>query len=219
MKITKKEFQLINKKFDEYENNCNKSFEYIQGQNNILISAPHSISQIRNGKKKGKDICTGTIAILLQKSLKCHCIYKTKNYNDDANYDIKNNTYKEMILKIIKEKNISFLMDIHGAKSNQGFDIDLGTNNLNNLKNKTNYLYDFIDLGKKYGISNITIDKLFKANTLNTISYYISETAKIPCMQIEISKDYRDINDFGKLEILLDFLEDYLKRFSGKGEK
>ena len=70
MKITKTEFQLVNNKFDEYKNKSNKSFEYIQGKNNILISAPHSVSQCRNGKIKGKDMCTGTIAITLQKSFK-----------------------------------------------------------------------------------------------------------------------------------------------------
>ena len=38
-------------------------------------------------------------------------------------------------------------------------------------------------------------------------------------MQIEISKEYRDIENFSKLETLLNFLEDYLKRISGKEEK
>lgn len=219
MKLTKTEFQLVNNKFDEYKNKSNKSFEYIQGKNNILISAPHSVSQFRNGKIKGKDMCTGTIAITLQKSLNCHCIYKTKNYNDDANYDIENNTYKDKILEVIKERNIKFLLDIHGAKNYQGFDIDIGTNNLKTLRSQTGYAYDFRKLGKEYGILNITIDKIFKASTLNTISNYISEKAEIPCMQIEISKEYRDIENFSKLETLLNFLEDYLKRISGKEEK
>ena len=87
------------------------------------------------------------------------------------------------------------------------------------MRSQTGYAYDFRKLGKEYGILNITIDKIFKASTLNTISNYISEKAEIPCMQIEISKEYRDIENFSKLETLLNFLEDYLKRISGKEEK
>ena len=119
MNINKKEFIKLNKKFDEFnkENEKNKSFETIKGKIPILISAPHSVRQIRNGKIKGKDIYTGPIVIILQKEADCYSIYKTKNNNDDANYDIENNTYKEEILKIIEENQIKLLLDIHGASN------------------------------------------------------------------------------------------------------
>ena len=58
MNINKKEFIKLNKKFDEFskKNEKNKSFETIKGKIPILISAPHSVRQIRNGKIKVKDI-------------------------------------------------------------------------------------------------------------------------------------------------------------------
>lgn len=211
MKITKSEFEKINKKFDEYNEKNIESFKYIKGKEKIILSAPHSVSQIRNGKIKGKDIATGTIAISLQKSLNCYCIYKTRNNNDDANYDIEKNPYKDKLLEIIEKEDIKFLLDIHGAKANQGFDIDIATNNLKNVNGKTEYVTDFINIGKKYGINNITVDKVFKASTIHTIACTISEKLKIPCLEIEISKEYRDIKTFQNIQVLLNFLEEYLR--------
>ena len=219
MKITKSEFEIINKKFDEYNEKNAESFKYIKGKEKIILSAPHSVSQIRNGRIKGKDIATGAIAISLQKSLNCYCIYKTRNDNDDANYDIEKNPYKDKLLEIIEKENIKFLLDIHGAKASQGFDIDIATNDLKNINGKTEYVTDFINLGKKYGINNITVDKVFKASTLHTIAYTISEKLKIPCLEIELSKEYRDVKIFKNIQILLNFLEEYLSAICRKEEK
>ena len=49
MNITKKEFIQIDNKFDEYNNENNESFEYIEGNEKIILSAPHSVSHLRNG--------------------------------------------------------------------------------------------------------------------------------------------------------------------------
>lgn len=210
MNIIKKDFIIINNKFDEYKTKNEKSFEYIEGKQKIILSAPHSVRQIRNNKIKGKDFCTGTIAILLQKAIGCYCIYKTKNCNDDANYDIENNIYKDKIIELIKNKKIKFLLDIHGAKDGQGFDIDVGTANYSNLNGKNKYIEDFIKIGEKYNL-NITIDKVFKADTLHTVANTIAIKTKIPCMQIEIAKKYRDIEQFNNIKIILNFLEEYSK--------
>ena len=104
MNITKKEFIKVDNKFDEYNNKINESFEYIEGNEKIMISAPHSVSHFRKGEIKAKDSHTGTIAILLQNALSCNCIYKTKNCNDDANYDIEENEYKTKLAEIIRKK-------------------------------------------------------------------------------------------------------------------
>lgn len=210
MEITKREFKIINNKFDEFKANTNKSFDILKGKEKVFLSAPHSVRQLRNGIIKGKDSCTGTIAIALQKAINCYCIYKTKNCDDDANYDIENNSYKEEIVNTVKNENIKFLLDIHGAKNKQGFDIDVGTGNLVNLNNKTEYLKTFIDIGKKYKL-NITTDKVFKAETFHTVAHTIAEKNNIPCMQIEIAKKYRDIEEFNNIKIILNFLEEYLR--------
>lgn len=211
MNITKKEFIKVDNKFDEYNNKINESFEYIEGNEKIILSAPHSVSHLRKGKIKAKDSHTGTIAILLQNALNCNCIYKTKNCNDDANYDIENNEYKTKLAEIIRKKQIKFLVDIHGAKEGYDFDIDVGTANYSNLNNKEEYANQIVELGKKYNL-NVTIDKVFRASTLHTIANSINEQTKVPCMQIEISKVYRNLENFDNIKIVLNFLEEFLKK-------
>lgn len=154
---------------------------------------------------------------MLQQQLNCYCLYKAKNCNDDANYDIENNPYKDKIIDLIEKNNINFLLDIHGAKDGQGFDIDVGTANLSNLNGKNKYLKDFMKIGEKYNL-NITIDKVFKADTLHTVANTIARKTKIPCMQIEIAKKYRDIEQFNNIKIMLNFLEEYLRNILVGGQ-
>ena len=212
MNISKKEFLELNKKFDELkdENQQNKSFETINGKIPILISAPHSVRQIRNEKLKGKDLCTGPIAIILQKETNCYCIYKTKNNNDDANYDIENNTYKQEILKIINDNHIKLLLDIHGASDKHGFGVDIATGEKENLNNNEDSLKLLEETLKKHNIENVEIDTVFKAKSIHTICRTISEKTSIPCIEIEIAKKYRDINNFSEIVKMMEALKEYI---------
>lgn len=212
MKITLNEFLEANKKFNEYneKNKFNKSFEVITGNIPILISAPHSVRQIRNGKIKEKDAYTGAIAIELQKQTNCYCIYKTKNNNDDANYDIENNPYKQEILKIINENQIKLLLDIHGASDKHGFGVDIATGEKENLNNNEYLLKLLEETLKKHDIENVEIDTIFKAKSIHTICRTISKKTSIPCIEIEIAKKYRDIHNFSQIVKIIEALKEYI---------
>lgn len=212
MYTDKRKFIKINQKFDEYDKKYerNKTFETKNGEIPILISAPHSVRQIRNGKIKEKDLYTGPIAIILQKETDCYCIYKTQNNNDDANYDIENNTYKEEILKIIKEKQIKLLIDIHGASNNYGFGVDIATGEKENLNKNIDALKLLEETLKKHKIENVEIEKIFKAKSKHTICKTIAEKTTIPCIEIEIAKKYRDIENFDEIIKIINALKDYI---------
>ena len=79
-----------------------------------------------DGKIKKAEIHTGGITEYLCK--KCNCYGIIRNYNelDDPNYDNfgVGLAYKEQILKIVKEKNIKLVLDIHGCNSQHNFDFD-----------------------------------------------------------------------------------------------
>lgn len=205
-----------NEIFDEYKNQYDKtkkSFRTIQGEVPVLISAPHSVRQLRNGKIKGKDLYTGPIVMEIANQTKCYAIYKIFNNQDDANYDIENNEYKEKVLEIIKQRNVQLFIDIHGASNNDEFDIDIGTDNYRNLNGKKEVLEKFIQLCNKNGIYKIGIDKKFKASTLHTITKTVATNTKIPCMQIELTRKYRNIEDFEKMKKIIDIMVELIKDF------
>ena len=205
-----------NEIFDEYKNQYDKtkiSFRTIQGEVPVLISAPHSVRQLRNGKIKGKDLYTGPIVMEIANQTQCYAIYKIFNNQDDANYDIENNEYKEKVLEIIKQRDIQLFIDIHGASDNDEFDIDIGTDDYKNLNEKKEVLEKFIQLCNKNGIYKIGIDKKFKANTLHTITKTVAINTKIPCMQIELTRKYRSIEDFEKMRKIIDIIVELIKDF------
>ena len=213
MENLKQRIESYNKKFDEYENKPLKeeqTFEVIEGKIPVLLSAPHSVRQLREGKIKGKDRYTGAITIELAKQTNSFAIYKTYNNQDDASYDIENNEYKEKVLELIYKHNIKVFLDIHGAKDTDEFDVDIGTDEKRNLNGKTQILENLIKNLNEKGITKIGIDKKFKACTMHTLTKKIASSTNIACMQIEITRKYRDLE---KMEKVINAIKSWIQEF------
>ena len=216
MENLKQRIESYNKKFDEYENKLLKeeqTFEVIEGKIPVLLSAPHSVRQLREGKIKGKDRYTGAITIELAKQTNSFAIYKTYNNQDDASYDIENNEYKEKVLELINKHNIKVFLDIHGAKDTDEFDVDIGTDEKRNLNGKTQILENLIKNLKEKGITKIGIDKKFKACTMHTLTKKIASSTNIACIQIEITRKYRDLEQVEKMEKVINAIKSWIQEF------
>lgn len=214
MENLKQRIEQYNKKFDQYQNQPSKeekSFEVLEGKIPVLLSAPHSVRQLREGKIKAKDRYTGAIAIELAKLTDSFAIYKTYNNQDDASYDIENNTYKDKVLELIDKNNIKVFLDIHGAKDTDEFDIDVGTDEKRNLNGKTQILEKLIENLKEKGITKIGIDKKFKACTMHTLTKKIASSTNIACMQIEITKKYRDLEQIEKMQKVINAIRVWIQ--------
>lgn len=197
----------------EQHDKTQKPFQIIKGTCPVLLSAPHSTTQLRNGKIKAKELGTGSIIIEVAKQTNCYAIYKLWNNQDDANYDIDNNDYKEQVLKLIQENQIQLFIDIHGSNNTDRFDIDIGTDNLKNLNGKDTLLNNWIEICQKKGIHKVGIDQKFKANTLHTITKTVAINYPIPCMQMEITREYRDLKNFKHMKLIIECLEEFIEPF------
>lgn len=155
----------------------------------IMLSAPHCYPQLRNGIIKKRETKTGILVKDLSCRLSLPCIYKTKFYNNDPNWDI-DSTYKEQLVDFISKHNIKLLFDIHSMRADRNIDICIGINNGKNIFNR----FDISDLIKEifenYRFKNVCIDIPFKASKPNVISSYVSQRAYIPCIQIEINTKF-----------------------------
>jgi len=211
----KQRIEKYNEKFDQYQNQSSKekSFEVREGKIPVLISAPHSVRQLREGKIKAKDRYTGAIAIELAKSTNSFAIYKTYNNQDDASYDIENNEYKEKVLELISKNNIKLFLDIHGAKDTEEFDIDIGTDGKRNLNGKVQILEKLVKNLKEKGITKTGIDQKFKACTMHTLTKKIATNTDIACMQIEITKKYRNLEDIEKMQKVINVIKACIQEF------
>ena len=211
-RITKFNDELYSKEKIRLKNK-EKSFRVINGKIPIIVSAPHTVRQLRKGKIKGAEYQTGAIVNILVEETGCFAIYKTYNNQDDANYNIENNEYKKEIKRIVKENNIKLLLDIHGAKDEHRFDIDLGTAYGKNINNNIEILEKLKSYLKKNKIENVTENKIFKADSIRTISKYINEETKVPCIQLEVSWKYRDLNNLDNIKRLIKALEEFILNF------
>ena len=118
-------------------------------------------------------------------------IRKGKFVDDELiNNDCYGLEYKREILKIIENKNIKCLIDIHGCKSCYEFDIDIGTNFGNNTNNNTKLLNILVN--NLSTIGKVEVDGKFTATKEEIISNYIHKESNIPCFQIEISAEIRE---------------------------
>ncbi len=90
----------------------------------ILISAPHGVTQIREGKPKYAEIGSLTAALFLSHTCQTNFIAKTKTNNDDANYDL-SSPYKESIKNLVKNSYIKYVLDFHGLAKFRPMHINL----------------------------------------------------------------------------------------------
>lgn len=182
-KITFDRFVNNRKKF--LKENSNKDHVIIEGTNNILISAPHGVPQIRLGRSKTHEIGALSAGLYLHSLTNCFFIAKTKCNNDDVNFDEKSK-YKNSIRKLIKKHKIKYILDFHGLNSSRECDVNLGIHLGENIKNNVNLfesLYNEL-------IANdfiVYIDQPFMAGS-NTISGSMkNEFNDLWTLQIEIN--------------------------------
>ncbi|MDF2949048.1 MAG: hypothetical protein K0R07_1075 [Sedimentibacter sp.] len=169
------------------------------GKNQIILTAPHSASQIREGSPKIGEYRTGLIVKKLKELTNSHIAYKTKNNNDDANYD-KVCAFKTDVVSYAKEHNIKLVLDFHLARPEREFNIDIGTGHGANIHGRDDILRL---LQQKLSISykDVRIDDTFAGSYPYTVSSTLSRTLLIPAIQIEIN--WNVVSDYYKAEKLI----------------
>ena len=169
-----------------------KDFEILAKNIPIIISAPHSAKQLRNGKVQSKESYTDIFASNISERENVSCIYKTMFLNDDVNSD-KESAYKTALKEFIEANDIKYLIDLHTMSDKRLPDICIAINAGKNIKNKYDILQGIVNSFVVNGISSVTVDEPFKAMDPNCISNYISTTCNIPCFHIEINKKFASL--------------------------
>lgn len=192
-----------------YEENKYKDHVLLRGEGNVLISAPHAVSQVRLGKHKYSEIGSLATVLYLHDKTNVYTIAKTKNNNDDANFD-KDSRYKDTIRRVVKDKNIKYLIDFHGLAAKRVCDVNLGTHIGKNVKSDVELFNRLNDSLVAAGL-NVSIDQPFMAR-YHTISSSINDELGIWTIQVEINcsitNQKENFNKYSKLlSALLDWIE------------
>ena len=167
------------------EENKNVDHVLYKGIGTVLVSSPHSVFQTRKGKFKDAERGALKTALYLHKLTCCHFISKTKNNNDDANFD-KESEYKNTIKKLILENKVKYILDFHSLSKKRKCEVNLGTNFKRNIKNNKPLYKTLKKELKKQGL-RLKIDIPFNGGKRTIAGSLKNEFKDIWTIQIEIN--------------------------------
>lgn len=191
--------------------NNDKDYDLNKGNIPIILTAPHTMQQIKEDNTiKLSEPYTKAIALYVSKITNCSSLIKLKDTGIDSNSD-NIDDFKLLLNDFIKENNIRLLIDIHGAKKEREFDIELGT--LNNISADFSTINELKESFIENGIKNISVNNPFKGGGIIRFIYGVTD---IDVIQIEINRNFRDINNLDNLKKVCNSLINFIKQYNEK---
>ena len=180
-----------------------RPFVVIERKSPVLISAPHGAISLRNDQKQlwhEEDEYTAGMALLLGELCQASVIASTwKTIDSDPNYHFElRSPYKQEIRRLVKSKDIYWVIDLHGAGLNSttlGKDklIDIGTR-----KDEKSFNPETVKLFKDLLINNLRKNYIsedefsaYATKTRMSITAFCHQTLGIDAMQIEMKPHVR----------------------------
>lgn len=183
----------------------------------ILISSPHTVHHSRKNRLKEAEEFTGSLGDIVQSITDCFYICTIRDDKEDP-YEIEETQYKKAVKELVSKHNIKYFIDLHGAALKRPFDIDLGTNNGQLLED--NISKEIITIFHQNSMTDISLNEMFKADKIQTLSNYSFNVLNVPSIQIEINRRFRNpdsnIEEFSKLVSSIIQIVYYLDELSRK---
>ena len=189
-----------------------EKYRVLSGSVPVLLSAPHSVNQIRGDDVRDAEKYTGGLIRYLCSLTNSYGIFQIFTHSD-PNTDMEN-AYKQGVINLINSFNLKLLIDVHSSTFSDDTDVDIVTNSKETLLGK-NYLVDKLkELGVKY---NVTFGEKNEPNKEkeNEIIYEASTKCKIPSIRLVINNKRLNIDeDISKLEKITKLLEEFISYFN-----
>ena len=190
-----------------------EKYRVLSGNVPVLISAPHSVNQIRGEDVRDAEKYTGALTRYLCNATSSFGIFQIFTHAD-PNTD-EENAYKNAVVNLVNAYNIKLLIDIHSSTFFFFFDIDVVTNKRQTLIGKDD-LYTKL---KQFGIMHgAKIDENNEPNKEkeNEIIMVTSLICGIPAMRLVINNKKLDLlnneKNFDKVaKVIENFINDFSK--------
>ncbi len=172
-------------------------FGYVKGSIPILISAPHGAKhyRARENRWKAQDSYTSALAIKLGRLTGAYVIYTKNKTLEDPNNAL-NCRYKDFLAKVVKDNNIKFVMDLHGAGCKNAFKVDVGILDGTAGKSSCPTFKPIIESDLQ-DFEKVVFNKHFRARNPATITCFSWKRLGVESAQIEINADYRNVGRSG----------------------
>lgn len=138
------------------------SYEAFTGEGRVLLSAPHAVTQMRDGRVKSAERYAGALALLLGEELNCTRIVKTLDLRDDANRDPVSD-YRDEVQRLVRDKRIAYVLDLHQLKAERPMALCIGTGRGANITDGGTAVAVAREAFERRGLAPVTIDDPFAA--------------------------------------------------------
>lgn len=197
-KLKPKEIYNAEKKFKD--NLGNEVFKFNSYNSEILLTAPHACSMIKENKECYKETSSGAIASVLSEKLKLDSCYKiNKTQYDSTDEYIKN------IEDFVKGKPTKIIIEFHVMNPTRIEDITILTNQGFSINNNIEIFSTFVKMLTMSMFDNVSLDYPFNSLNLNSSVSRLYKSTKIPSLQLIFNQ--RIISNKKKLKRLLIVLE------------
>ena len=161
-----------------------EKYRVLSGNIPVLISAPHSVNQLRGDEVREAEKYTGALARYLSYATGSFAIFQLFTHAD-PNFDSDHN-YKNGIINLIEVNGIKLLIDIHSSTFKDDTDIDIVTDGRTTLLDKTNIIDDFKKIALK---NNVKVDEnnIPNKDNENEIISVVSLVCGIPSLRLVIN--------------------------------
>ena len=171
--------------FFEFKNGKGSgSFEILPGEGRVMLSVPHVVEQLREGRRKTAETHTGPLAEYVSVKTGCPVIYKRVTDTDDPN-DSPESPYREALIRFLDSGEVRYLIDLHELDGARPQDFNLGTGRGANLEGDKSFLEVLTQ--ELSPIGRVFLDEPFAALGDRRVATVVAERCGIPAIQFEIN--------------------------------
>ncbi len=189
-----------------------EKYRVLSGSVPVLLSAPHTVNQIRGDEVRDAEKFTGAFVRYLSSATNSYAIFQIFTHSD-PNTD-KENDYKNGVINIINGFNIKLLIDIHSSTFKDDTDIDIVTNNRETLRGMDTLIDKLKELGVKY---DVKFDEMNEPNKEkeNEIIYASSLLCNIPSIRLVINNKRLNLEEDNlSIKKIEELLEEFISYFN-----
>lgn len=174
-------------------------FRMFEGNLPVVVSAPHAVSQLREGRVKPSDDFTGAMALAVADLSGASVIVASRYDARDPNWDpFETCAYKQALASMVRDRDVVAVLDLHGVPAAAPDAIEIGSADGYTVRS----MPDADELARRFLQERLRehLDRRGKAVALNachaargrnTVANAISRECGVAALQIEISSPFR----------------------------
>ena len=189
-----------------------EKYRVLSGKIPVLLSASHSVNQLRGDDVRSAEKYTGALTRYLSSSTSSYAIFQLFTHAD-PNMDVEHN-YKNAIVNLIESYGIKLLIDIHSSNFSDDSDMDVVTNQKTTLCGFDDIPEKIKKIGLKYDVK-VDENNVPNKNPENEIIAVSSLICGIPSIRIVINDKKLDVlSNNNKFENICKVLEEFITSFN-----